>query len=436
MVVEGRRRRLVLIVLLALIIVLLSVRAAVDVWAGRRVNEEIQRLTQRYGAFGRYGDLRRAERAGQGQNLAIAMGAAAFLAGDVSPQDMGTALLFLEKTSAGGSPMPEHLRAFHAANREIIRLAVSGRQRPYTNWADALRDDDRMPPLLNLRMVSAALWAESRFNLEQGRWDEAAAAVSAGLALAASLRYEPADIVQVVRVGITRAQIAALRDLLVVADPQEPELAEIAAQLRVGRTHDPVAIGMIGEMKVENASLTRLESGSPSAVSDWLFNRRFNGWWVGPVMRFGRPVIRLARLRLLQEMDRVIGLQAALPVTSPRRLLMTAESQAWWLRWPRNWQAMVEYGDEGRAALRAAELAVALRRYRIATGSYPDDPNVLVPRYLDRIGVDPFTGRPIEYAKQGAGFVLRTYRPTQDRHASQRSSPVAQIPRVDWTISR
>jgi hypothetical protein len=81
-------------------------------------------------------------------------------------------------------------------------------------------------------------------------------------------------------------------------------------------------------------------------------------------------------------------------------------------------ERVIETGDDFSAALAGAEVAVALRRYRLETGAYPDRLTTLVPAYLDAVPIDPFTGAPPVYARQGAGFSLHTgrrpYRPLAD----------------------
>ena len=60
--------------------------------------------------------------------------------------------------------------------------------------------------------------------------------------------------------------------------------------------------------------------------------------------------------------------------------------------WVKQWDSMfsagleraIESGDEFNSQLNAAELAVALRRFRLDRGAYPDDLSALVPGYLAR----------------------------------------------------
>lgn len=58
------------------------------------------------------------------------------------------------------------------------------------------------------------------------------------------------------------------------------------------------------------------------------------------------------------------------------------------------------------AHLRTARVALAIQRYRLATGSLPDTLADLVPTYLDAVPEDPFDGRTLRYEKLETGFVV------------------------------
>ena len=78
--------------------------------------------------------------------------------------------------------------------------------------------------------------------------------------------------------------------------------------------------------------------------------------------------------------------------------------------------------------LGATALAVALRRYRLDREAYPDDLSALVPAYLSAVPVNPFTGKPPVYARQGSGFTLGA--PQSRVHAT----PAPPTP--EWTVTR
>jgi hypothetical protein len=65
------------------------------------------------------------------------------------------------------------------------------------------------------------------------------------------------------------------------------------------------------------------------------------------------------------------------------------------------------YDDaRGLAQLRIAWTALALERYHRLHGNVPSQLDALVPDLLDSVPMDPFTGKPLRYAQDGAGFVV------------------------------
>jgi hypothetical protein len=70
--------------------------------------------------------------------------------------------------------------------------------------------------------------------------------------------------------------------------------------------------------------------------------------------------------------------------------------------WPRREAA-------GLATIRRMGTALALERYRSATGNlYPWSLDQLVPAFLEIVPQDPFDGKPLHYARDGAGYEMRS----------------------------
>jgi len=59
-----------------------------------------------------------------------------------------------------------------------------------------------------------------------------------------------------------------------------------------------------------------------------------------------------------------------------------------------------------RAHLDLAKAALAVERYRLATGKVPEQLAELVPQYLDHVPIDPFDGQPIRYRRTNPGYFL------------------------------
>ncbi len=59
-----------------------------------------------------------------------------------------------------------------------------------------------------------------------------------------------------------------------------------------------------------------------------------------------------------------------------------------------------------QAELRCAGVAVAVERYRLAIGRWPESLTALVPKYLKKIPTDPFDGKPLRFTKFDQGVVV------------------------------
>ena len=94
-------------------------------------------------------------------------------------------------------------------------------------------------------------------------------------------------------------------------------------------------------------------------------------------------------------------------------------SRPWFARWfdrPAAWRAaldgpaldpLVERGLASLAALESCRLTLALRLYRDAQGNWPAQLEELVPTWLPAVPVDPYTGRPFAYERDGTGWLVR-----------------------------
>ena len=59
-----------------------------------------------------------------------------------------------------------------------------------------------------------------------------------------------------------------------------------------------------------------------------------------------------------------------------------------------------------QTTLELAVLACGLERYRLETGSYPDQLERLVPKFASNIPHDIVTGEPLKYRRDGAGYLV------------------------------
>jgi hypothetical protein len=75
---------------------------------------------------------------------------------------------------------------------------------------------------------------------------------------------------------------------------------------------------------------------------------------------------------------------------------------------------VVKAKAQSKARFEMARTGIALQNYAKAKGGYPESLELLVPRYIPRVPVDPFSGKPIKYTRGEEGWTLRSFGPDMD----------------------
>jgi hypothetical protein len=418
---DTRHRRWKLLVLVSPLVLLVAYFGA-DMWTGHRVNLAAARFDERYGGL----SVRHLTTAPvpATNNRARLVRAAAALTVPLSPA--ATPALTSVTGNSGMSSLPAELRAFAEANTRALSLLADAALRTQSSWEIEYVDPSNgAPPLMDLRVLGQAAYVAALCKIEDGQPDEAAKYVASGLAMAASLRQEPSLIAQLVRIAVAFRQIDGIQRLIARAEPSKASLDELARRLDENRSPNPMHVGLLSEARMAHAILTRMEQGhveegvpgaGPSA-------------WSGPMARILRPFVRTSHASYLRHMEQLLDAQAG---PRPRPPVEPFSPLPILGRFTEGFTAALERatttGDDFSSVLGAAELAVALRRYRLDRGAYPDELTMLVPAYLSALPVNPFTGKPPVYARQGAGFTLSA---PQSR-AKDRPSP----PTPEWTVNK
>jgi len=370
-----------------------------DVWANRQVEAEIARIEARFGTLD---EKTRVPAVPAADNRARMVRAAAALA--VRLQDrpyhyFGTPV---------PSPVPANLRAFAEANREAIRLAAEIRNRHQSNWEHkpGVRGD---LPWTDISILGDALYISALIEIEAGRADEASSLIVSDLGIGASMRQEaefwPSN----------EQALLATRRLLTASAPSKAALKEVAWWLNENRMPDGMRPRILARMKQGHEMFARLEQGDVDRdTAEIVYPESWPDWpsaFIGIAAQIGRPFVRTAHLRYLQQMAQVIELESG---PRPRPVLPEPPPPEPWAfvdrlthRFADGAWNYSDAGDDLAAELGAAEVAVALRRFKLDRKNYPDDLSALVPVYLTRLPIDPYTGQPPAYARQGDGFTLR-----------------------------
>lgn len=87
------------------------------------------------------------------------------------------------------------------------------------------------------------------------------------------------------------------------------------------------------------------------------------------------------------------------------------------------------------ATLLAARTGLACRLYKSRNGSYPETLDALVPGILKEIPIDPFTGDPLIYRREGEGFIVYSLGSNQKDDGGRSTYMITQLvmDKDDWT---
>jgi|SRR5579872_229544 len=359
---------------LCCVVAVLVIGTAVDVWARLRERAEFDRLEKRYGSLD--GRSIVAPSVAPAENSARFVRAAAALT--VRPRSnagydtLGRAATRFEEL-LDSSSVPEDVRAWRDANDEAIRLAREAVTRHQASWDADYASDANTPRPRDIATLASALYLATILDLKAGHVDEASRDTTAGLAVAASLRYEPSLALQLIRTAVAMQQCQAAERLLARSAPSKAALGDLARALADNRQTDPMRVALRAELRFMNAKLVNAESG---------------------------PLDRTSRLEYLRQMERLIDTQSG-PRPRPR-VPVWSDS---WLRDPRHVASILipsleralDDADTYNNVLAVAEIGVAARRFREDRGSYPDDLPALAPVYLAHLPIDAVTGAPPFY---------------------------------------
>jgi hypothetical protein len=93
---------------------------------------------------------------------------------------------------------------------------------------------------------------------------------------------------------------------------------------------------------------------------------------------------------------------------------------------------------QNEAMLQVTRVGLALKRFRLANGAYPDTLAYLTPAFLDTLPEDPFSGNSLLYRKEGEGFLLYSVgRDLQDNQGAQFNLKFPSMPYdIVWKSTR
>jgi hypothetical protein len=341
----------------------------------------------------------------------------------VSPLDNDTDELE-ERLSAGLSQRPDEatrkdLRELLAEFAEAVAkargftdrkargLADLPRGRHTVDWSKDLVNTD-MRHLQAVRDVARLVSLDARQHALDGDLDGAVRSCQAVLNTGRSLGDEPSEKSQFSRAVCSRRALRALEQTLaqgeastkVLEDLQRllTEEAEEPLELRAARAERVMFYQCLEVMR--GGPFNRyggLGPGTAGAVAHDLDDQLRAPACQAAYLRFFNEVVEIAKLPSEQQQERFQKLQ------KPRQNLPKLLEER---THGRDWSRLAESFHRNTAQLRCAAAALAAERYRLAEGHWPENLDILVPRYLTAVPTDPFDGQPLRLKRSEDRLVI------------------------------
>jgi len=253
------------------------------------------------------------------------------------------------------------------------------------------------PPLSSVRQCAQLLVAAVVMRGQQGDATAAIACLQDELRLAQSLRHEPLLISYLVRVACTALSLRALEQTLSVMSFTDDQLVQIDRILAEATATLDLTEAMVTERCFSIEAIrdpSRLGGGFTRALKI----PGLRGLGMADILDYMADCIEASDLPPHQRASRFRQIRDEVGDLSFLHAVVKTLAPAL--------GRVAELDLRGRADLDLARTALAIERYRLATGQVPERLAELVPQYLDTVPLDPFDGRPLRYRRTDAGYRL------------------------------
>jgi len=306
--------------------------------------------------------------------------------------------------------------------RVACRLPASRFPLEYTNESPA---DILLPHLSALKICSLVLQLRSLAELQNGQSDKALDDVTLALQLTDKIRTEPFLISHLVRIAMVQIALQPVWEGLARQQWSEAQLIALDAELaKLSFTAD-YQLSMRGELGCQDGEVEHLRR-HPEELRDLVYDFGDNsnkpriyvperlitrlvpaGWFYENQLRCDRmmvnyfiPVADVSQgifvPSLARQGDAALkaDTKTATPFNVLERLMMPAEGNA------------ARKFAYAQASVDLARTAIALERYRLAHGEFPESLDALAPLLVAKVPHDVIGGQPLKYRREASGQFL------------------------------
>ena len=274
-----------------------------------------------------------------------------------------------------------------------------------------------LPHLTGLKDVCELYQYAALLNLASGNNIATSSNIVTILALARTLDHEPAVISQYVKTKLISMAFATLEYRVAKGGFSPDEARSLFSAFEQTKPAGMAVLGLIGDraltipcFTISQTEVARIRP--PDHSNDPEKN--------SPLPCYGPAILRLLGYYQLDYGSYLIGMNRALTLLSnpppsnlragrffagvgegskKRQRTMSAQTFSAYV-------GIAARENEGIAHQRLALTAIAMENFRTENGRWPDTLVALVPKFLAELPADPFTGRPLQFQRREAGYVI------------------------------
>ena len=341
------------------------------------------------------------------QNAALVYQAAfARLANDKLLEESGEVLASTPPDSNNRNAMA--LLDRHQATIELLRTAGAMPNCRFEHDYSRPTLEMLFPEVGRSRTAARLLWLHARSEKSKGNIESAIADITAMCALSRAIGGNPTIVSLLVSAGIDAMAAEVLAEVLpAVTRPQQ------LSGLRIGDNSQfphMFARALQGEQAMGFGGFCDVASGETSVDDVAGISKGHQAPW-GPPGRMALRVFLLsddaAHFRQIMERYRQAAVQPWYenPTRTEDRATFRRAGILTSILTP-FLSHMIVFSARGQATHAECEVAIAMTRYRLDHGSYPERLDALIPTYLHEIPPDPFDGKPLRLAHTVGEWII------------------------------
>ena len=262
--------------------------------------------------------------------------------------------------------------------------------------------------VIEMQQIVRLLGVEAAVHAENGDSEASVEALICSLNVADSLSNAPLLVSQLVRMACQDFNVLTLEHIINTIDFTDEQLAQLSKTIADKQRLSGISYGLTGEIcdaisEFENYSTYMSLNGNKVPLPVKFADSVYRGLGLNKsdaiiYLDILNKFIEAGKLPLHERREAAKKIQAEIDNISRIHLVLKSTTPSYTQFLSR------ELTDISK--LRAAQVALAVQRYRLKNEKLPDSLSNLVPEYFDSVPTDPFDGKELRYKKLDSGFVI------------------------------